>query len=103
MNTSTSLPEQRFLQAAGHRVVAEPDPEQRTVKILADDGLALRLALRAGQSEHVGCTRSFLREIEPGNVHLEESLGAQPRAVEHQLARAEPDSFVDLHARHLRG
>src|SRR5712692_2770965 len=46
MNTSTSLPEQRFLQAAGHRAVAEPDPEQRTVKILPDDGLALRLAVQ---------------------------------------------------------
>src|SRR5712691_8707328 len=46
MNMSIVLPEQRFLQAAGHRVAAEPDPEQRTVEILPDDGLALRLAVQ---------------------------------------------------------
>src|SRR5882672_5814368 len=40
MNISPSLTEQRFFQAARHRVVAEPDPEQRPIEILAGDGLA---------------------------------------------------------------
>src|SRR6266849_4893811 len=44
MNTSPS--EQGFLQAAGYRVVAEPNPEQRTVEILACDGLSPGLAVQ---------------------------------------------------------
>src|SRR5882672_456025 len=46
MNISSSLPEQCFLQADRHRVVPEPDPEQRAVKILAGDRLAPQLAVQ---------------------------------------------------------
>src|SRR5689334_14679743 len=45
MNTSSSLPEQRLFQAARHRIVAQPDPEQRAVEVLAGNGLAPGLAI----------------------------------------------------------
>src|SRR5882672_6107316 len=57
MNISSPLSEQRFLETAGHRVVAQPDPQKRAVEILAGDGLALCVAVehhaRAGSRQPV--------------------------------------------------
>src|SRR6267378_1085915 len=54
MNISSSLPEQRSFQAARHRVVAEPDPEQRTVEILTCNGLSPRLAVQQDVRSRAG-------------------------------------------------
>src|SRR5215472_8807337 len=45
MNISPSS-EQRPLQALLRRIVAEPDPQQRPVEVLADDDTAARLAVQ---------------------------------------------------------
>src|SRR5215467_3662503 len=46
MNTLRSLTQQRLLQALLRRFVAQPDPEQRAVEVLAGDDLASRLAVQ---------------------------------------------------------
>src|SRR5882724_7085500 len=46
--------EQRFLQASRHRIVAEPDPEQRAVEILAFDGCAPGLAVQDHSRSRAG-------------------------------------------------
>src|SRR6267142_217094 len=45
MNILSSLSEQRFLEAARYRIVAEPDAQQCAIEILAGDRRALRLAV----------------------------------------------------------
>src|SRR5690242_16624415 len=77
MNTSPSLPEQRLFQAARHRIAAQPDPEQRAVEVLADDGLALGLAVeddaRSGsgqpvERDHVALLRGLQRVHDGGKL-----------------------------------
>src|SRR6267142_1070947 len=119
MNILSSLSEQRFLEAARYRIVAEPDAQECAIEILAGrrvvaDSFVERVgelvrtqvahqahgdALRARQGEHLRGARSLLREIKPRDVDLEEGLGAQPGTVQYQLARFQLDALVDLDAR----
>src|SRR6267378_7549136 len=70
MNISSPLSEQRFLETAGHRVVAQPDPQKRAIEIFPGDGFAFRLAVehypRAGagqpvERDHVALLRQLQR------------------------------------------
>src|SRR5262245_45879099 len=82
MNTSSSLPEQRLLEALLRRVVAQPDLEQCAIEILARDGLAPGLAVQhyAGSRSRQPVERDqvpFLRRLQ--RVHDGDEL-AHPLA-----------------------
>src|SRR5882724_1133887 len=57
---------------------------------------AHRDAFRTRQGQYFARARSLFREIKTRDIYLEESLGAQPGAIQDQFARVELDLLLDL-------